>query len=214
MRELVRTVRARGNPGGTCKNELAYLDAAFRRMEEEEEGLHKLLQEREQDTRKLAIHNLLRGDVSKQIAELFPESNYIVAIVSIDQHRRYVSKLNRETRSYNRHLLISQCESQFPDGIHARSVYKGEGCFAIVINYGQDELENNLDRIKGVLVTIREIAIELLGNSVTIGVSSPTETSSMISDQVVEAMEVIKHRLIEGSGGITFWKRGAERGKK
>src|SRR5690606_35003231 len=105
-------------------------------------------------------------------------------------------------------------ESQFPDGIHARSVYKGEGCFAIVINYGQDELENNLDRIKGVLVTIREIAIELLGNSVTIGVSSPTETSSMISDQVVEAMEVIKHRLIEGSGGITFWKQGAERGKK
>ena len=214
VRELVRTVRARGNPGGTCKNELAYLDAAFRRMEEEEEGLHKLLQEREQDTRKLAIHNLLRGDVTKQIAELFPESNYIVAIVSIDQHRRYVSKLNRETRSYNRHLLISQCESQFPDGIHARSVYKGEGCFAIVINYGQAELENNLDRIKGVLVTIREIAIELLGNSVTIGVSSPTETSSMISDQVVEAMEVIKHRLIEGSGGITFWNPEAERGKK
>lgn len=214
VRELVRTVRARGNLGGTCKNELAYLDTAFRRMEEEEEELHKLLKEREQDTHSLAIHNLLRGDVSKGIVELFPKSNYLVAIVSIDQHRRYVSKTNRETRSYNRHLLISQCESQFPNGIHARSVYKGEGCFAIVINYGQDELENSFDRIKEVLVTIREIATELLGNSVTIGVSSPAETNLMISEQVVEAMEVIKHRLIEGSGGITFWKQGAERGKK
>ncbi len=213
-RELVRIVRARGNLGVANKNELAFLDAAFRRMQEEEEGLYKLLRERERDTRSLALHNLLRGEVTTQIAEMFPERYYLVAVVSIDQYRRYVRKTNPETRKYHRYLIISECESLFPDGIQARCVYQGDGCFAIVINYGQQELERNFDGIKGALNGIRDIATELLGHSVTIGVSSQAETSSIVSDRAVEAMEVIKHRMIEGSGGINFWRQEAQRSKK
>ncbi|MFC5470951.1 AraC family transcriptional regulator [Cohnella suwonensis] len=215
LRELVRVVRARSkNLVVGNKNELVFLDAAFRRMQDEEEGLYKLLQEREQDTRSLAIHNLLRGEVTKQIAELFPEPYYLVAVVSIDQYRRYVSKTNPETRNYHRYLLISQCESLFPDGVHARSVYQGEGCFAIVINYGSLEPGSSLESIHHALVAIRGAAAELLGHSVTIGVSSRDEDSAMVPERVVEAMEVIKHRMIEGSGGITYWKQEADQGKK
>ncbi|RRJ65190.1 helix-turn-helix domain-containing protein [Paenibacillus oralis] len=213
LRELVRTVRARGNLGVADKNELAFLGAAFRRMQEEEEELYKLLQEREQDTRSLAIHQLLRGEVAKPVAEMFPEPYFRVAVVSIDRYRRYVNKTNPETRSYHRYLLISQCDSLFPAGVHARCVYQGEGCFAIVINYGQEELERGLRGIKEAFSAIRSKAAELFGHSVTIGVSSRAETSAMIQDRVVEAMEVIKHRMLEGSGGITFWKQEAEQGK-
>ncbi|WP_337100456.1 AraC family transcriptional regulator [Paenibacillus sp. YIM B09110] len=215
LRELVRVVRARSkNLVIGNKNELVFLDAAIRRMQDEEEGLYKLLQEREQDTRSLSIHNLLRGEVAKQIVELFPEPNYFVAIVSIDQYRRYVSKTNPETRNYHRYLLIAKCESSFADGVHARSVYQGEGCFAIVINFGSAELESQYEGINETLAAIRDAAAELLGHTVTIGVSSQTMESAMIADRVVEAMEVIKHRMIEGSGGITYWKQEAEQGKK
>ncbi|WP_373231075.1 AraC family transcriptional regulator [Cohnella sp.] len=214
VRELVRIVRARGNLEVANKNELVFLDAAFRRMQEEEEGLYKLLRERERDTRSLALHNLLRGEVTTQIAEMFPERYYLVAVVSIDRYRRYVSKTNPETRNYHRYLLISECESLFPDRVRVRCVYQGEGCFAVVINYGYEELERNFDGIKGALGGIRDIALELLGHSVTIGVSSQAETSSMVSDRAVEAMEVIKHRMIEGSGGINYWKQEAQRSKK
>ncbi|CAM3805095.1 AraC family transcriptional regulator [Cohnella lubricantis] len=215
VRELVRTVRAHGHQGASNKkNELAFLNAAFRRMQEEEEGLYKLLREREQDTRSLALHHLLRGEVTSQIAEMFPERYYLVAIVSIDRYRRYVNKTNPETRSYHRYLLISQCERLFPVGVNARSIYQGDGCFAIVVNYGQEESDRGLEGIKEALDLIRDQAAGLLGHSVTIGVSREAEASSMVSERAVEAMEVIKHRMIEGSGGITFWRQEADRSKK
>jgi len=215
VRQLARVVRARSkNLVVSNKNELVFLDAAFRRLQDEEEGLYKLLQEREQDTRSLAIHHLLQGEVTKQIAELFPSPYFLVAVVSIDRYRRYVSKTNPETRNYHRYLLVSKCESLFPDWAHARSVYQGEGCFVIVINYGPSELKGSFEGINQTLVTIRDTAAELLGHSVTIGVSSQAEDSAMISDRVVEAMEVIKHRMIEGSGGITFWRQEADQSKK
>ncbi|MBD0382845.1 AraC family transcriptional regulator [Paenibacillus sedimenti] len=205
-RELVRTLRRHGNLGIEGKNEIAYLDAAFRRMQEEEDVLHNLLNVREQDARSLAVHNLLRGISLPQVAQIFPNPYFLVAIVSIDRYRKYVSNNNPETRSYHRYLLISNCDSLFTEGLHARCVYQGDGCFVIVINYGQAEYASEGAGIYAVLSEIRDKAAELLDHSVTIGVSSPTESSDTISDRVVEAMEVIKHRMIEGSGGITYWK--------
>lgn len=214
VRELVRTVRARGNLGVSNKNELVFLDAAFKRMQEEEEGLYKLLQEREQDTRSLAIHNLLRGEVGKQIAELFPQPYFRIAVVSIDRYRRYVSKTNPETRNYHRYLLVSKCDSLFPEGVHVRSVYQGDGCFVIVLNYDQEEIAANLEGINRALIAIRDSAAELLGHTVTIGVSGQAEDSAAMSERAAEAMEVVKHRMIEGSGGITYWTQEADRSKK
>ncbi|RUS47899.1 helix-turn-helix domain-containing protein [Cohnella sp. AR92] len=214
IRELVRTVRARGNLGVANKNELAFLDAAFRRMQDEEEGLYKLLRERERDARSLAVHRLLRGEASPQIDEIFPEPYYLVAVVSIDGYRRYARKTNSETRSYHRYQLLSQCESLFPEGVRALGAYQGEGRFGIVINCPQEEADSGFEGIKGALHSIRELSAELFGHSVTIGVSSLADTSTLASDQTAEAMEVLKHRMIEGSGGITFWRREPESGKK
>ncbi|MCA0757827.1 helix-turn-helix domain-containing protein [Paenibacillus sp. N4] len=214
LRKLVRAVRERGSLSVTNQNELVFLDAAFRRMQEEEEGLYALLQERQQDARSLAIHRLLRGEVAKEIAEMLPERYYTVAVVSIDRYRQYVSKSNPETRSYHRYLLTSKCESSFPDGIAARCVYQGEGSFAIVINFGQAELEKGFDGMNGAFVQIRDAALEWLGHSVTIGVSGRGESGSMVSEQLAEATEVIKRRMIEGSGCIFFSKEEIDRDKK
>ncbi|MGO4106918.1 AraC family transcriptional regulator [Paenibacillus sp. YAF4_2] len=214
FRKLVLTIRERSNLVGSNKNELAFLESAFKRMQEEEEGLHALLQEREQDTRSLSIHHLLRGEVKKPIAEMFPERYYVVAIVSIDRFRRYVSKNNPETRSYHRYLLLSKCESLFPDGVHARGIYQNDGFFVFIINYGQDEQENGANGIKGALIQIRDTALDLLGHSVTTGVSSQTEFSVMIPERVAEATEAIKHRMTKGSGCIFYWKQEEERSRK
>lgn len=215
VRQLVRAVRARSSVLGLSnKNELVFLDAAFKRMQEEEEELYKLLKEREQDTRSLALQNLLRGEVTEQITELFPHPHYLVAIISIDRYRRYVSHTNPETRSYHRYILISKSESLFPDTVQAKSVYQGDGCFVIVINYRQEEADSGLEDIHNALTVVRDSAAELLGYSVTIGVSSQTESISMVTDKAAEAMEAIKHRMIEGSGGIIFWKQETDRGKK
>ncbi|WP_150268852.1 AraC family transcriptional regulator [Paenibacillus tepidiphilus] len=214
VRQLVRTIRMKSDLGVMNKNELAFLDMAFKRLQEEEESLSQLLKESEQDTRSLAVHHLLRGEVPARIGEIFTETCYRVAVVSIDQYRNYVGKTNLETRTYHRYLLVTKYESQFPEGITARSVYHYEGCFAIVLNYKPDKQGQPGGLIHGALEEIREQTAELLGHSVTIGVSDSTEAPEMVSQRLFEAMEVIKRRMIEGGGSIMYWKDEAENSRK
>ncbi|WP_068786238.1 helix-turn-helix domain-containing protein [Paenibacillus phocaensis] len=213
VRRLVRTVRSNGSRGVSGMNELAFLDAVFKRMQEEEEQLYKLLREREQDARSLAVHRLLRGEEVQPAAELFPEAYSLVAVLSIDRYRRYVNSTNPETRSYHRYLIVTHSETLFPPGVMARCVYQGEGCFAVVINFGQGETDNGYEGIKRSLETLSQYAGDLLGHTVTVGVSSRTTGCTDLRDRAAEAMEVIKQRMVGGSGGISFWREEDERGK-
>jgi len=206
-RKLVRAVRSHARDPVGVKNELAFLEAAFRRMQAEEEGLHKLLQEREQDTRSLAVHHVLRGDVTEQLAGMFPERHYRVAVVSVDRYRHYANDTNPETRSYHRYVLMSRCDGAFPDTVHARSVYQGDGSFAIVINYGQHQRpDDGMEELRGAFEAIRDQASLLFGHSVTIGVSSQAESSVALAELAAQAMDAVKRRIVAGSGAITFWK--------
>ncbi|WP_244268302.1 AraC family transcriptional regulator [Paenibacillus barengoltzii] len=213
LRELVRTVRSRGSRGVSDKNELAFLNSVFQRMQEEEEQLYKLLQEREQDARSLTVHRLLRGEEVQSVEEIFPEANYLVAVLSIDRYRSYVDATNPETRSYHRYLIVTHSENVFPPGISARCVYQGEGCFAVVVNFGEGEADCGYEGIKEALGTLRQYAGKLLGHTVTVGVSSRTESCSELQDHAAEAMEVIKQRMVNGGGGISFWSEEDERGR-
>lgn len=204
-RELVRLIRSRGKPTVWNKNELVFLESAFRRMQEEEEELQKLLREREQDTRSYAVHNLLRGEIPPKVSEFFPGPRFLVAVISIDRYRGYTAKTNSETRSYHRYLLGTFCESLFKEKMTAQCVYQGEGCFALVLNSEQTNEENPREDIHPALVGIRDKAAELLGHTVTIGVSSPADDVSLISERAGEAMEVLKRRMTEGPGGIHYW---------
>ncbi|WP_020614867.1 AraC family transcriptional regulator [Paenibacillus daejeonensis] len=203
-RELVRTMRMRGNLGVQSKNELDFLDAAFKRMREEEEGLNQLLQKREQDARSLAVYQLLRGVQTPEAADVFPWGSFIVSILSIDRYRSYVGETNPETRTYHRYLLITHCDNLFPQGIRTECVYQGEGCFAIVLNFKGTDRERASTDIRNALIQTRDKAAELLNHSVTIGVSSPTDDRLEIPECVAEAMEAIKQRMIDGSGGIHY----------
>ncbi|QNK60292.1 AraC family transcriptional regulator [Paenibacillus sp. PAMC21692] len=213
-RELVRSMRSRDDVVVKGRNELAFLDAAFKRMREEEAGLNELLQMREQDARSMAVQRLIRGEPTLQAAELFPSPYYLAAVVSIDRYRVYVGKTNPETRSYHRYLLTTHCDSLFQEGIRARSVYRGDGCFVIVINYGESERNSVSADINDALSAIRDKAAELLDHSVTIGVSSPAEESREVMDRVAEASEAIKQRMLVGSGSIQYWQEESGRDKK
>lgn len=211
VRKLVRSVRARSNLGIAGRNELAFLDMAFRRMQEEEEELHLLLRQRERDTRSLAIHNLLKGEVTEQAVSMFPEPHCLVAIISIDRYRHYVRQANAETRSYHRYLFNTQCEDLFPATTHVYSVYQGEGYFAMVMNYGEEEAGGHDGTgIHDALVRVRTVAKDIFGHTVTIGVSGPSALNGNIADRAAEAREMIKYRMIEGGRGIIFWKETAD----
>ncbi len=205
-RELVRTLRKRGHLGVKARNELAYLNAAFQRMQEEEAALHGLLHVREKDARSLAVHNLLRGELTPQAAVMFPSRYFLVAVISVDGYRMYVNGNEPEQRHNHRQELIAFCEALFPPEVHSRCVYQGNGCFAIVMNYTRQEYESESNGLDAALMEIRDQAGRILCQSVTIGVSSQTQSSDRVADCFIEAMEGIKHRMIAGSGGIHYWR--------
>lgn len=217
-RELVRSIRARSNLGLSGKNELAFLDTAFQRMQEEEDKLNKLIMEREQDACSLAIHQLLRGDALNRnktecLQDIFPEKYYVIAMVSLDHYSRYMNKTSPETRSYHRYSFISNSESLLPQGIYIRSVYYGEGRMALIVNFGEADKEKP-ENLTHTIEAIRDTANEIFGHTVTIGVSSLTESTVTIPDKLLEAMELLKHRIMEGNGRILYWRQEALSNKK
>ena len=218
LRELVRNIRSRSNLSLTGKNELAFLNTVFHRMQEEEDKLNKLIIEHEQDACSLAIHHLLRGDALDNkkkdlLLEMFPQKYYMLAMMSLDQYSKYVNNTSPEVRSYHRYLFISQYESQLPQGIHIKTVYYGEGRMALVVNFGEEEITKYED-IKKAIENIRDTANEVFGHTVTIGVSSVTESTVTIPDKLLEAMELIKHRMIKGNGRIIYWRQETQSNKK
>lgn len=207
-RELVRTLRKRGHVGVKDRNELSYLHAAFQRMQEEEEALHGLLHVREKDASRHAVHNLLRGELTPQAAKMFPARYFLVAVISIDGYRKYVSGNEPQVRQQHRQELTAYCEGLFPAEVFTKCVYQGNNCFAIILNYNHAEYESEGDGsgFDAALVDIRDKAAEILGQSVTIGVSKATESSDNVAECAIEAMEGIKHRMIAGGGGIHYWR--------
>lgn len=215
IRKLVMTVRERVNlSGGSGRNELVFLEDAFKRMRDEEEELQKLLDEREHGVRDLAIRNLLRGEVTETAEQIFTASHLLIAVVAIDGYRDYISRTNPETRNYHRYSLIAQYDKLFPYDAITRCVYHGDGQFVMIINHEPELNTNNGKIIDAILGIIRDKAKETLGHSVTIGVSCRADSLHSVSDRFTEALEAIKLRMVAGSGCILHWKEDMAKNKK
>lgn len=218
LRELVGSIRARSNLAVSGKNELDFLGTAFRRMQDEEDKLNKLIMEHEQDACSLVVHHLLRGDAINRnkkelLQEMFPEQYFVVAMISIDHYSRYVGKTSPEARSYHRYAFISSYEDKLAQQLRIKSVYYGEGRIALVLNFNDNEKDIHA-RLAEQLAYIQEQAMELFGHTVTIGVSSATESTNTIPDKLLEAMELIKHRMLEGNGRIIYGQDEAQNSQK
>jgi len=215
IRELTRHIKTRTNFGASAKNELDFLGNAFRKMQDEEEKLTQLIKDQEQDSCSLAIHQLLRGEALKGkktelLQDILPEKVFQVSVAALDQYNKYVTNTSPEARSFHHYLFISRIEALCSSRLYVRSVNYGEGRFAIVMNYEPNQQQH----LESCLQQIRDAAIEVFGHTVTLGVSHAVEQLTAVPEQLLEAMELIKHRMIEGSGRIIYWKQESQGNKK
>jgi len=211
IRELVRLIRARNNFGTSAKNELDFLGNAFRKMQDDEDKLTQRIKDHEQDACSLAIHQLLRGEAldkkkTELLHDIFPEKTFQVSVAALDHYNQYVNQTSPETRSYHYFLFISHIEAICSQCVHMRSVNYGEGRFAIVMNYDSVQEAS----LKNCLQQIRDMAQEIFGHTITISVSHSVQSLTAAPDLLLEAMELIKQRMIEGNGRIIYWKQEAQ----
>ncbi len=220
MKELVKNMKAQaGFEDKGNKNELAFLAAAFDKIREQEEDLHKLLKDREMETKYLAVHKLLTGEIAnsaelEEIKKTFPYSHYIVSLVSIDNIKSYLKEANPEIRSYYRYLLFDKFENAFPEDYHVCCAGYEAGTIAVIINIEHYDHVRVPKTLKNTLNQIKAIAGEVLGYTVTIGVSGVHTGCEGIKECVYEASEAVKHRLLTGRDSIIFWESQEKETKK
>lgn len=212
MRQLVKELRERdGTEYGESKNELAFIASAFSKIRMQEDNLHKLLKDREEETRNLALHNLLIGENTnetelEEVKKLFPYNHYIVALAATDNMKEYLHQTNHDERSYHRYLLFDKIEQSFPEGYNVCCIRHLGGMLAIIINMKEYD-HSKVPRVVGnILTIIKNEALQVMGYTITIGVSAVHNNYDGIKDCTFEASEAVKNRLVEGRNSIIFWK--------
>lgn len=213
MRQLVDQLKRKNKVTDTTigGNEIAFLTHAFEYIEKEEEKLYLALREREEDTKSRILHNLLSGEMDEsieidKIRSIFPYKLFRVAIISIDQHKRYLEKLDSRNRSYQRYLLIDAILRTFPKSYLAHpSRYEG-GDIAIIMNMEEyDHLQTPKEMIE-IFRSIQELAKEIFKHTVSIGISSIHTGYESIEKCAEEAIEANSKKMFKGSNSILFWE--------
>jgi AraC-like DNA-binding protein len=212
MRLLVKDLKERdGMEYNKSRSELAFIADAFSKIQMQEENLHKLLKDREEETKNLALHNLLSGENTndtemEEVKKLFPYNHYIVALASIDNMKSYLNETNHDIRSYQRYLLFDKIEQSFPEGYNVSCVRYIGGIFAIIINVKEYDHSKVPRTVGNILTIIKNEALEVMNYTITIGVSAVHNDYEGIKDCTIEATEAVKHRIIEGRNSIIFWR--------
>lgn len=211
MRKLVQNVKQlNGMDELGVKNELSFLSGAFEKIQEQESELHHLLKEKEEEARNLLLHNLLTGEVNNKkeienVEKIFPYNHYMVAILSIDNTKRYLETTGKDKRSIQRFALQEKIKRVFSEGYHVESMRDGAGMMAIIINLKSYDYVKVSRELFNVLTGIRQEAQRVFEYTVTVGVSTVHNGYELINECHVEALEAIKRRIIVGRNQIIFW---------
>lgn len=192
------------------RNELAYITEAVDKFKKHEIKLHKLLKNHEKETKKLAIYNLLHGELKEEIEinaikNAFPFEYFLVVIMDLDQREQYMKKTNSEIRRYKRRLLYNLFDDAFTkDWFVSSSRYEGEE-IAIIINTKCDSRVKIQSLLEDSLLQIKNEAKAVLGHTVTFGVSELYQCFDSIKESVFEALEAVNNRMLQGGDNIFYY---------
>lgn len=212
MRKLIKELKGReGVEYKESKSELAFIANAFAQIQQQEDNLHKLLKAREEETKSLALHNLMQGELTnetelEEVKKLFTYNHYMVALASIDNMNSYLHETNHDIRSYHRYVLFEKIENSFPEGYNVSCVRYIGGMIGIIINMKEYDHSKVPRTVGNILTIVKNEASQVMGYTVTIGVSAVHNDYEGIKDCTIEASEAVKNRLVEGRNSIIFYK--------
>lgn len=214
MRELVAVVKGSDEQHDIEKgNEVLYLANAFQKIQDKGRELSTMLEEKESDTRRLALRELVNGEVIKKetleiLNQVFPYNHFIVIFISIDHQEKYQKLLNSEERMYYRYMLYNLIEAEFTiEGYKVGAIRYSSFISAVIVNIESYDETLIPNQIKQVLTTIQTKTFEMIDYTVTIGVSGLHNGLKGIKACTFEAGEAIRHKIIVGQNTIIFWNK-------
>ena len=221
MRQLADELRKKNLWTGekSHRNEIDFLTRAFESIEREEEQLYLTLKEKEQDSKKQILNNLISGEIDvaakkEEIEKIFPYKLFMVAIITVDNRKNYLEKLDSRNRSYQRYLLFDIIMKTFPSGYMVQSLRYDGGSIAVIINMeGFDQIQSP-KQIQGIFKEIQQAAEPIFKSTISIGVSGVHTGYESIQDGIAEAIEAVNKKIFTGHKSILLWEKSREEKNK
>lgn len=201
------------------RNEIDFLTRAFESIEREEEQLYLTLKEKEQDSKKQILNNLLSGEIDvaikkEEIKEIFPYNLFMVAIITVDNRKTYLEKLDSRSRSYQRYLLFDVIMKAFPSGYMIQAVRYEGGSIAVIMNMeGFDQVQSP-KQIHAIFKEVQKAAEPILKSTISIGISGVHMGYESIQDGITEAIEIASKKIFTGNNSILLWEQSREEKNK
>ncbi len=220
MRSLVKNLRQESDMlGVNDKNEMAFLQAAFQKIRQNENQLAELLGRREKDARKLALRNILTSEhLEDQDAQLlkqsFPHAFFLVVVIALDRYADYRKKTNSELREYHRYLFFSFIEELFSGSGQIGTSRLADSYMAVVINWPDISEHQPVLTYEGLFLEMQKRAEDIFGTTVTIGVGQPRMGLSGIHEGAKQATEAVLLRMTRGGNSIIYWQSQQKETKK
>ena len=197
------------------RNEIDFLMSAFDNIKKEEEKLYLALKEKEKESKKQILHNLLSGEVDiatqqEEIKDIFPYKLFMVAIVTIDNKKVYLEKLDSKTRSYQRYLLFDVIKKVFPEEYVVQSLRYEGGSIAVIINMEGFDQNQSPKQIKSIFKEIQKAAESIFKSTISIGVSGVHIGGESIQNSIVEALDASSKKIFIGNNSILLWEKPRE----
>lgn len=201
------------------RNEIDFLMSAFESIEREEEQLYLTLKEKERESKKQILHNLVSGEIDmavkkEEIKDIFPYKLFMVAIITVDNRKVYLEKLDPRSRSYQRYLLFDIVKKAFPSSYIIQALRYEGGSVAVIMNMeGFDQIQSPR-QIRMVFKEIQKAAEPILKSTISVGISGVHTGYESIQDGVVEAIEAESKKIFTGNNSILLWKQSKEENNK
>ncbi|MDR1060240.1 MAG: AraC family transcriptional regulator [Clostridiales bacterium] len=209
MRLLVRTLRQSAQFSNVKdRNELSFLNSAFSQVQSQEKELVSMMIDIERDALSLIARAILSGDsVRPKDVELLekecPNPVFVVAVIAVDRYGDYSQKTSMDFRAYNRLMLLSRAKELLPEGWRLHGARYGPGQTAAIVNMDSYSAESQA-ALGALLKKTQQIALELLGHSVTVGVSHAGHDCREVGELAAQAAGAVARRITKGGSAVIY----------
>ena len=218
IRKLVDEMRGL-NPevedGRGHRNEIVYLAKALGQIKGREKNLKDSLAESEESVRRVAIHNMIRGDILQEkerslLEKHFLYNHFIVCILATDDFMAYQMSTSHQERKYHRSMIYAYIRKIFPEEYLLESVRYNTSSIALLINIKDYDSAQVTAVVKASLKALQKEYENETGRGLSIGVSQVYSYFEGVKTCVDEACEALKRKLILGKGRIIFFRKQDE----
>ncbi len=205
VKKLVQEIKARkGLDITSVDNEVTLLSRTFETLIREEDQLFNRIEKSQKYLRENYITCLLRGaspSIDEQ-TQLFPYSNFLCVLISIDRYKDFVASFSYEQQFYLKSLILSMSEETLRTSFSCSGIALEGDRIVLLVNFNEEGAEQVLPVLKQHFSVIQKEAEKVIETTITVCLSNAYNDIHKIRTAYIKAQNLLKYRFMLGYGQI------------